>query len=186
MDSQELIAKIQDKDEMVRAAAVLQAGQAGAAAVRPLAGIMGTAEMEIARSARNALWQIVRHAGRPGAQADAKAAVAELLPLTQDGQPLPVRREALWMLSEIAGDEAVDVISPLLTNVDLREDARMTLQRLPSERSLAALQGALKSVPDHFKPNIAVSLRQRGVEVAGLPSAKLVPTKPTAVKPVGR
>lgn len=186
MDNHELIMKIQDKDDKVRAAAVLQAGKAGASAVRPLAGIMASGEMEVARSARNALWQIVRSAGRPGAMAEAKAVVAELLPLCQEGQPLAVRREVLWMLSEIAGDGAVEAISPLLANADLREDARMVLQRLPGERSLAALQAALKTAPDDFKANIAVSLRQRGVEVPGLPSAKLVPTKPTTVKPVGR
>ena len=143
-------------------------------------------DVEVARSARNALWQIVRHAGRPGADSDKKAVVAELLSLCGDGQPVAVRREVLWMLSEIAGDEAVPAVSALLDNADLREDARMTLQRLPGERSVAALQAALKSAPDEFKPNIAVSLRHRGVDVPGLPSAKLVPTKPTTVKPVGR
>jgi len=90
------------------------------------------------------------------------------------------------MLSEIAGDDAVDVVSPLLSDADLREDARMVLQRLPGDRSLAALQAGLKSAPEDFKPNIAVSLRQRGVEVSGFPSAKLVPTKRTGIKPAGR
>jgi len=90
------------------------------------------------------------------------------------------------MLSEIAGDEAVIVISPLLADPEVREDARMVLQRLPGEKSLAALQAALASVPDDYKPNVAVSLRQRGAQVAGYPSAKLVPTKATNVTPVGR
>jgi len=185
MDARELVTKLQDKDDKVRAAAVLNAGEAGAAAVKPLAGLMASGEMEIARAAKNALWQIVRHAGRPGADDERKPVVSELLLLCGNGQPTAVRREVLWMLSEIGGDEAVGVISPLLTDRDLREDTRMVLQRLPGEKSLAALQAALKSVPDDFKSNIAVSLRQRGVEVSGYPSAKLVPTKATQVKRTG-
>ncbi|MGQ9651455.1 MAG: HEAT repeat domain-containing protein [Phycisphaerae bacterium] len=109
--------------------------------------------------------------------------MAELLTLCESEQPAAVRREVLWMLSEIAGDEAVGAIAPLFANADLREDARMSLERLPGEKSLAALKEALKSAPEDFRPNIAVSLRQRGVQVADYPSAKLVPTKATQVKP---
>lgn len=186
MDARELVTRIQDKDDKVRAAAVLRAGEVGAVAVSQLAGLMTNGEVEVARAARNALWRIVRHAGRPGGNDERKPLVTELLNLCENGQPAAVRREVLWMLSETAGDEAVDVISPLLADTDLREDARMALQRLPGQRALAALRAALESAPDDFKPNIAVSLRQRGVEVPGVPSAKLVPTKPTTVKPVGR
>lgn len=186
MNAQELMTKIQDKDDKVRAEAVLKAGEAGSLAVKPLAGLMGTGEMEVARAAKNALWQIVRHTGRPGASAEAKEVCAELLPICVGDHAIGVRREVVWMLSEIAGDDTVAVITPLLANADLREDVRMVLQRIPGAKSLAALQAALASVPADFKPNIAVSLRQRGVEVPGLPSAKLVPTKATKVTPAGR
>ena len=77
-------------------------------------------------------------------------------------------------------------ISGLLENEQLREDARLVLQRIDGSESLAALKSALNSVPDDFKINIAQSLRARGVKVEGLPSQKLVPTKETQVKPVGR
>jgi len=72
----------------------------------------------------------------------------------------------------------------LLSNSELREDARMVLQRIPGRRSLAALRAGLKAAPKDFKINIAQSLRQRGVRVRGLPCVKLVPTKKTNVKPV--
>lgn len=186
MDVRELMKKIEDKDDKVRAAAVLKAGEAGAAAVKQLARITASGEMEVARAAKNALWRIVRHAGRRGADSERQSVVSELLPLCGNGQPTALRREVLWMLSEIAGDEAVIVISPLLADPEVREDARMALQRLPGEKSLAALQAALASVPDDYKPNVAVSLRQRGVQVAGYPSGKLVPTRATKVAPVGR
>ncbi|HPD31935.1 MAG TPA: hypothetical protein PLL20_18225 [Phycisphaerae bacterium] len=184
MDANELITKIQDKDDKTRAAAVLKAAQAGAGAVKQLAEIMASGEMEVARAAKNALWQIVRHVGRPAADDERKSVVAELLTLCESEQPPAVRREVLWMLSEIAGDETVGAIEPLLANADLREDARMALQRLPGEKSLLALKAALESAPEDFRPNIAVSLRQRGVDIADYPSAKLVPTKATQVKPV--
>ena len=101
-------------------------------------------------------------------------------------QPVAVRREMLWMLSECAGDEAVEAAAGLLGNQELREYARMTLERIPGDQSLAALRNAMKTVPVGFKPNIAQSLRKRGVEVPGLPCQKLVPIKQTKVKPVKR
>jgi hypothetical protein len=86
------------------------------------------------------------------------------------------------MLSEIAGDEAAQPLATLLTNKELREDARMALERIDGKASLAALQAALATAPEDFRPNLAQSLRRRGVEVPGVPSARLVPTKQTSVR----
>ena len=72
----------------------------------------------------------------------------------------------------------------MLSNKELREDARMSLQRIPGRQSLAALKNGLKTAPEDFKLNIAQSLRKRGVKVPGLACVKLVPTKKTNVKPV--
>jgi len=87
-------------------------------------------------------------------------------------------------LSEIGGDESVDKIVACLKDNEVRENARMALERIPGAESLAALEKALESVPDDFKLNIAQSLRKRGREVEGLPCVKLVPTKETKVKPL--
>ena len=57
----------------------------------------------------------------------------------------------------------------------------MVLQRIPGEKSLAALKAGLESAPADFKINIAESLRARGMEVPGLPSEKLRPVKATKV-----
>ena len=84
------------------------------------------------------------------------------------------------MLSEIAGDEAVRPVGRLLRNKQLREDARMVLERLPGRKSLRMLTRALEKAPDDFKINIAQSLRARGEEVPGLPCQKLVPKKKRA------
>ena len=179
-----LIAGIRDKDEKVRTEAWLGAGQAGAPAAKPLAKAMTDNDLEVARAAKRALWKLVRHAGRPKAGAERKALEAELVGLLGDDQPVSVRREVLWMLSEIGGRKAIDAIAALLSNEQLREDARMALQRIPSKKALAALKKALDTAPDDFKLNIAQSLRQRGVKVEGLACVKLVPTKKTSVKPL--
>jgi HEAT repeat protein len=180
-----LIAGIRDKDEQVRTDAWLGAGQAGAPAAKPLAKVMTDNDLEVARAAKRGLWKLVRHAGRPKAGAERKAVEAVLVGLLGDDQPVSVRREVLWMLSEIAAGKSVDAITALLSNEQLREDARMALQRIPNKKALAALKDALDTAPDDFKLNIAQSLRQRGVKLEGLPCVKLVPTKKTSVKPLG-
>jgi HEAT repeat protein len=139
---------------------------------------------EVARAAIRGLWKLVRHAGRPKAGAERKAVRAELVTLLGDDQPVSVRREVLWMLSEIGGRKSVGAIAALLSNRQLREDARMALQRIPNKKALAALKEAMDTAPDDFKPNIAQSLRQRGLKIEGLACVKLVPTKKTNVKPL--
>jgi len=179
-----LIAGIKDTSEKVRTEAWLRAGQVGAGAVKPLARVMTDKELEVARAAKRGLWRIVRDVGRPGANVEKKAVVAELVALLGDEQPASVRREVLWMLSEVGGEKSVEPIAALLSNRELREDARMVLQRIPSEKSVAALKAGLKAAPEDFKLNIAQSLRQRGVKVRGLSCVKLVPTKKTKVKAI--
>ena len=179
-----LIAGIRDKSDQVRTKAWLSAGEVGSAAVRPLAKVMTDKELEVARAAKRGLWKVVRHAGRPGAGSERKTVNAELVGLLSDDQPVSVRREVLWMLSEIGRRKCVEAIAGLLSNRQLREDARMALQRIRSKKALAALKAALQAAPEDFKLNIAQSLRRRGVKVDGFSCVKLVPTKKTNVKPV--
>jgi len=139
--------------------------------------------METARAASRALWRIVRHVGRPGASAERKAVVAELVSLLSEG-PSGVRREVVWMLSEIGDDEAVIPLAVLLSDRGLGEDARAALQRIPGGKSLAALKAALTEASADFKPALADALRARGELVSDFPSQKRVPTKATAVEPI--
>jgi HEAT repeat protein len=183
---EELIAKIKRGSDETRTQAWLSASEIGAAAVKPLAELMTEKRLEVARAAKRGLWKIVRHIGRPGADNKKNAVIAELIRLLDTGQPVQVRREVLWMLSEIGGEESVNPIAALLSNTELREDARMALERIPGEKSLAALKTALKNVPEDFTPNIAQSLRQRGVKIRGIPCMKLTPTRQTQVKPLKR
>lgn len=183
---EQLLARIKDSDDTVRHSAWIDAGRVGAAAVKPLAVTMTHGNLEVARAAKHALWSLVRHVGRPGADRERRAAVGELGGLLTDGQSLPVRRDALWMLSEICGDESVGAVAALLNNDELREDARMVLERIPGEKSLSALKAGLASASADFKPNIAQSVRARGEHVHGLACQKLVPTHKTEVKSAGR
>jgi HEAT repeat protein len=179
-----LIAGIRDDDDKVRAGAWLGAGKFGAAAVKPLAKVMTDKDFEIARAAKRGLWKIVRHVGRPKSGNKKIMVVNKLIELLGDETPMPVRREVLWMLSEIGSRKAVEPIAALLSNKDLREDARMMLQRIPTKNALEALRAGFKAAPEDFKLNIVQSLRQRGVKVRGYPCVKLVPTKKTNLKPL--
>jgi len=181
-----LIEQIQSGDANVRAAARDNAGQVGAAAIGPLATIACEGEFEVARAANRAIQNIVYHAGRPGATDEAKAVSAELVKLVGAEPPLQFRRDVMWMLWQIAGPEAVEPVAALLSNADLRNDARMCLEGLPAAEAVTALQAALRTAPDDFKPALAHSLGKRGIEVRGVPDLRLVPTKQTSVKPVGR
>lgn len=186
MTIDELVSRIRGQDESARAEAWQNAGPLGAPAIKPLAPLMNDPDTELRRAATRAAWKIVRHAGRPGAAPEAAAVGAELIRLLDDESPGTVRREAAWMLSEIAGDEAVDPLARLLSNSDLREHARAALQRIPGAKSLAALRTAMGTAPDDYKPALAESIRRRGEDVPEIKSRKLVPVKATTVKPVGR
>jgi hypothetical protein len=187
MNTQELIKAVSAKNADVRAKAVLDAGPVGAEAIEPLAAIMTNPDFEIGRAAKRAMWKIVRHAGRPGADDnEQKQVVDELIKLAGGDRDAGVKCEVLWMLSECAGDEAISTVVALLAEDETREYARMTLERIPGEKSLTALKKAMNTVPENFKLNIAQSLRARGVEVKGYPCKKLTPVKQTEVKPVGR
>ena len=180
----ELIAGIKSDSAEKRTKSWQSAGEIGAPAVKSLAEVMTDDNLEVARAAKRALWKIVRHTGRPRANKEKRAVEKELVGLLGRKQPLAVRREVLWMLSEIGGRVSIKPIVGLMRNKELREAARMALERIPSKRALTTLKAAFEKAPEDFKPNLAQSLRKRGEEVAGYPCQKLVPIKKTDVKPL--
>jgi len=180
----ELLAGIKSDSAEKRTETWQSAGEVGAPAVKPLAEVMTDDNLEVARAAKRALWQIVRYTGRPGANRERRAVETELTGLLDRNQPVAVRAEVLWMLSEIGARNSIRPISRLLRNENLREDARMALERIPTKRAVTVLKAAFEKAPEDFKLNIAQSLRKRGEEVAGYPCQKLVPTKKTDVKPL--
>jgi hypothetical protein len=189
MTLDELISQVKSDNPDTRTAAWQGAGQVGAPAVKPLAKLVADGPLEVGRAAKRAMFKIVRTVGAPeGKKEDKDAVVNELAGLLGDDQPVAVRRDVLWMLSEIACCPTADKVARLLENKELREDARCCLQRVPGPASLAALKAALEAVPDDFKPAVAAALRVRGEQVSleKYPDQKLVPAKKTGVQPAGR
>jgi HEAT repeat protein len=184
-----LLQQIASDDPHQRTEAWQNAGTVGAPALKPLAELAEHEDLEVRRAAVRAMWRIVRSAGAPDADEIKPAVNQALLALLADGTSVGVSREVLWMLSELAcGECAVETVAELLDSQELREDARCCLQRIPGDESLAALQSALNTVPKDFQLAIAQSLRARGVAVSETkyPCQKLVPSRQTSVKPVGR
>jgi HEAT repeat protein len=201
----ELVQGLNSNDDKVRTEAWLSAGEYRARAIKPVALLFGRMDkrvnrlvkqnasneeiaqpLEVGRAAKRALWKVVRTVGAPGARGK-KMTVTRLLELLSDEQPVAVRREVLWMLSEIGeGSQVVDPVAALLANEQLREDARMVLQRIPGDEAVVALREGIETVPEDFRLNIAQSLRARGVQVDPnrYPCQKMVPTRGTKVKPV--
>ena len=62
----EFISRIRSPDDSISGPAWQGAQAYGAAAIEPLAGVLGSEDFEIARNAKRALYRITRHAGRPG------------------------------------------------------------------------------------------------------------------------
>ena len=180
MSIDKLITDLQSADDAIRGAAWQGAATSGAAAVKPLAGLMAHQDFEIARAAKRALWMIVRYVGRPKAEEEGKAVQVELIFVLHTA-PASVRRDVVWMLSEIGDEMAIQPLAALLTEAEVREDARCALERIPSSKAVRALEQALKTGPEEFRPALANSLRVRGRKVAGYPSLKLVPTNQTTV-----
>jgi hypothetical protein len=145
---------------------------------------MSSDDRELVLQSKRLLWNAVRHAGRPSGEAERSAIVAELVAALATNLPEMACREILWMLSEIGGDESVDAVAATLSHERLRDDARMALERIPGNKSLAALETGLAQAPEEFRANLAQSLRRRGVAVPGYPCQKLIPTKPTRVRAI--
>lgn len=182
---EELISKLSSTNEVDRLSGLESSPEFGATSVRPLGFTMDNKDFETARRAKRALLRLVRHAGRPGAREDTAAVETKLMPLIgKNLLSVQTRRDLVWILSEIATARSVEPISALLTDKELKEDARGALMRLPYPEALAALKTAFASADDAFKYALADSLRARGEKVEGYASKKLVPQAQTTVAPV--
>src|SRR4051812_47880267 len=99
---------------------------------------MASGDANIAKSAREAMGAIVHHSARPKHAEDAAKAASELLKVAADAKrPKAVRGSALVCLGFAASSSNVAEIAKLFSDADVREDARMALERIPGEESLA-------------------------------------------------
>jgi len=155
------LSRIQSDNADVRYAAWSRADRIGAPAVVPLGKLLASEDREVAKAAAEALKVIVHHAGRPGAGQARRSVAAELVKLLAPHWPARTRAEAIHLLSFVAGAGQVPAIAGLLADADLREEARLCLERLPTEAATRALIDALDDVPDAFKPRIIEALGHR-------------------------
>ena len=161
-DLKQLLSDIKSEDMNVRYAAWRSAGPYGSEAVAPLADLMREDDRTIGKAAKMAVHQIVHHAGRPEARADALAVSAELLKVAESKtRPRMVRSDCLYWVGLIGSAEVVPGLSRLLGDHVVREDARLALERLPGDESLRALHDAAATAPPDFKPNLQQSLHNR-------------------------
>jgi HEAT repeat protein len=173
----ELIDKVRSADDGVRIEAAVEAKNAPPAAVPALGKAMADNDPNVARTAKRALWSLINAQAGPGGP-QRRAVGQRLLGLLGDGNPLEVRREALWMASEICDTrQAVQPVARLLDHDELKEDARLVLERLPGREAVGALRAGFVRADRDFKYALAASLRKRGARVDGYPCQKLLPLR---------
>ncbi len=161
IETQSLLDRLQSPDANVRYKAWREAGPTGASAIKGLADLLASPDKGIARAARGAIETIAHYAARPGAQGEAHAVSVELLRVAQSDPHTPVRTEALTLLGLTGDGRVVPDLVKLLAITEVREEARMALERIPGSASLNALKQAETSVPADFKANIDQSLHNR-------------------------
>ena len=163
IEAKDLLDQLQSPDANVRLNAWKSAGPAGANAVIGLGDLMASPDKSIAKCATGALQNVAHYAARPGAAKEAQAVTTALLKLADSTRPRKVRAEALTLVGVVGDAHAVPTLTKLLADKDVREDARMALERIPGSASLSALKKAMAAAPDDYKPSLQQSIQARTV-----------------------
>lgn len=163
IEAKDLLDQLQSPDANVRLNAWKSAGPAGASAVSGLSDLMASPDKSIAKCATGALQNVAHYAARPGATKEAQAVTTALLKLADSTRPRKVRAEALTLVGAIGDARAVPILTKLLADKDVREEARMALERIPGSASLNALKKAMASAPDDYKGSLQQSIQARTV-----------------------
>jgi hypothetical protein len=156
-----LLANIRFGDGPARAAAVKHAALIGTEALLPLGMVYAGADLAAGRAASEAMKRIAFNAGRPGAEAEAKAAADQLLQLASPNYPRGVRADALELLGVVGGEAETKPLAALIDDKDVGEEARMALQRIPGKASDEALRSAARRCSGDRRAAIELSLRHR-------------------------
>jgi HEAT repeat protein len=178
-----LIEKISSDNADVRYAGRAEAIEAGAPAVVPLGKLLdesrdpgkddkgGKLRREIAITARAALEKIVHHAGRPGGEGERRLVASELSRLLVPEETAKVKREVLHLIAFVGDDAAVPGVSRLLDDGDqqVRETARLSLERIPGPAAVEALVAAARRYGDDRKPDFLFSLGKKADPKAAAP-----------------
>ena len=171
-DSKDILDQLQSPDANTRLNAWKSAGPAGASVVSGLGDLMASPDKSIAKCATGALQTVAHYAARPGAAKEAQAVTTALLKLADSTRPRMVRAEALTLVGVVGDAHAVPILTKLLADKDVREEARMALERIPGSASLNALKKAMASAPDEYKGSIQQSIQVRSVPPQNLGIAR--------------
>lgn len=158
-----LLEKIRSSDDEIRHAARREAPLLGAPAVVPLGRVAAAGERPAAIAARQALEDIVHHAGRPGATVERRRVAQELAKLVAEASDADLRRETLHLIGFIGGDPEVPAIALCLGDPapHVAEAARMALERIPTPQALAALIEAAKEAGEERKGAFLYSISKK-------------------------
>ena len=157
----EFIGRICSADKAARLSGMLSASEIGVSAVAPLGKVIGGDDPAAAKAATEALRRIMHHACRPGEDRDSKAASAELAKLIGPGNSVATRKEALNLLGMIGGAEYVRPVAAQLADSEVRDWARMSLERIPGRDSESVLRSALNTSDAGDRPAVEQSLRHK-------------------------
>lgn len=168
-DATGLLDRLQSPDADVRYKAWQEAGPAGASVILGLGDLMASPDKSIAKCAHGALEVVTHYAARGGSGSkEARDVTKMLLKLSDSTRPRMVRADALCLVGVVGDGRAVPVLVKLMADKEIREDARMALERIPGSAATSALQKAQQSAPDDYKPNVAQSLYDRSLTNAGV------------------
>jgi len=153
--------------------------------IKELVKKMGDSDPAVAHEAYRGLENVATRAGKRGNNERAQIAAAMTAELNarkapgkdKNGKKKPgglvhsaaVRNKLVRLLSYIAGDAEVPVLAELTRDLDLREMARFTLERIPSEAATKALIKALDEVGPDFRVGVIGALAKRRSD--GAPAA---------------
>jgi HEAT repeat protein len=161
-DLNRFLSDLQSQDLKVRQRAWQSAGPLGAPAVEPLAKLLTAPNKGVARAAGFALEKVAHYAARPGSR-DRRSVANELVKAARPPYPLTTRRQALVWLGFIAEGSSVPELAKLLSDADVREEARMALERIPGSESLNALKAAMRTADSSFKQALEQSIQNRAL-----------------------
>ena len=160
---------IRSPDNAVRMKARLSAPGHGAAAIAGLGKILVDSDREPSITASHALTLIVHHAGRPGAEKERGSVLRELGKLVEGSSNSYLRREALWLMGFIGGDEgSVKVAEKCLWDEDehVAEIARLVLERMPGRFAHNAVMAAIGKADEELKADLLFTFAKRGDHAA--------------------
>jgi uncharacterized membrane protein len=84
-----------------------------------------------------------------------------LIKLIAKDQSRATRVEALRMLGFVGGDSETSAIASQLSDRDVAEETRMTLESIPGRAAEAALRKALRAASQESRPSIEQALQHR-------------------------